>query len=117
MVRYLPYAIVVSMLGLTAMLGQDKKPPETVVIKAKNGDVTFNHAAHLKREKNECKNCHPAPFTQDAKAAVKFRPPHKTEEDKKQSCGTCHRPGGEAFATANNCTNAKCHVRPAAKKG
>jgi len=112
--KYVAYTLLFLMVGLTAMLGQEKKPPAKVVIAAKNGAVTFDHTAHAKREKNDCKTCHPSVFAQDEKAAVGFKPPHKNEEDKKTSCGTCHRTGGTAFATAGNCT--KCHVRAGAEK-
>lgn len=110
-------SLFVPLLGLTALVAQTKKPPVKLQLPAKNGNVVFDHAAHLKREKNDCKVCHPALFTQDAKALPGFRPPHKTEEDKMTSCGSCHRAGGSAFATATNCTNGKCHVKASSKKG
>ncbi len=115
--NWLAYFLMIAMLGATALLAQTKTPPVKVVIPAKNGNVTFDHASHAKREKNDCKTCHPALFKQDAKAPVGFRPPHKNEEDKKSSCGACHRPGGTAFDTKGNCTNSKCHVKADAKKG
>ena len=106
--------LLLAMVGLTASLAQ-VKPPVKLVFPAKNGSVTFDHAAHVKLEKNNCKTCHPALFPQDAKTPLGFKPPHKNEEDKKISCGACHRPGGSAFETKGHCT--KCHVRaPAAKK-
>jgi c(7)-type cytochrome triheme protein len=103
------------MLGLTALLAQDKTPPAKFVVKAKTGNITFDHAAHAKREKNACKVCHPSLFKQDTKAPLAFKPPHKNHEDKKTSCGSCHRADGTAFETKANCTNGKCHVRAAAK--
>src|SRR5664280_3111236 len=96
------YLFLLSMLGLTALLAQNKTPPAKLVVQAKNGDITFDHTAHAKREKNDCKVCHPALFTQDAKASLSFKPPHKSEEDKKTSCGSCHRAGGVAFETKGN---------------
>ena len=111
------YTLLFSMLGLTGLLAQNKTPPAKLVFPAKPGNVTFDHTAHAKREKNNCQVCHETLFAQDAKAPLAFKPPHKTEEDKKTSCGSCHRPGGTAFETKANCTNGKCHVRPAAKKG
>src|SRR5437773_11045297 len=75
--------LLLSMLGLTAMVAQNKTPPAKFVIQAKPGNVTFDHAAHAKREKNDCKVCHTALFKQDAKAPLAFKPPHKKEEDKK----------------------------------
>jgi c(7)-type cytochrome triheme protein len=113
--KALAYFLFLMMLGLTALLAQTKTPPAKVTIQAKPGNITFDHAAHAKREKNDCKVCHPSLYQQDAKAPVAFRPPHKNEEDKKTSCGSCHRAGGIAFETKGNCTNGKCHVRAAAK--
>lgn len=104
------------MLGLTALLAQNKTPPAKLVIQAKPGNITFDHAAHSKREKNDCKVCHDVLFAQDAKLPLKFKPPHKTAEDKKVSCGFCHHAGGTAFETKANCTNSKCHVKAASKK-
>jgi c(7)-type cytochrome triheme protein len=109
--------LLLSMLGLTALSAQTKTPPPKLVFATKNGNVTFDHSAHVKREKNNCSVCHPKLFAQDSKKPVGFKPPHKTEEDKKISCGSCHRPGGAAFETKGNCTNSKCHVKAAAKKG
>jgi c(7)-type cytochrome triheme protein len=106
---------ILSMLGLAALTAQTKTPPAKLVFKAKTGDVTFNHAAHLKREKDNCKVCHETLFKQDAKAPLNYKPLHKAAEDKKISCGACHRPGGTAFETKGNCANSKCHVRAAAK--
>ncbi len=111
------YSLFLAAVGLTALLAQNKTPPTKLVFQAKPGNVTFDHAAHAKREKNGCKTCHPTLFAQDAKSPLAFKPPHKNEEDKKTSCGSCHRAGGTAFETKGNCANGKCHVRPAAKKG
>ncbi len=112
----LGYVLLAPIFGLTLLVAQHKTPPAKVTFPAKNGNVTFDHAAHAKREKDDCKVCHPAPFAQDAKAPIAFRPPHKAAEDKKASCGSCHRAGGAAFQTAGNCSNGKCHVRPSAAK-
>jgi len=106
--------LFLAMLGLAA-LAQTKTPPAKLVFQAKPGNITFDHAAHAKREKNDCGVCHAALFAQAAKAPLAFKPPHKNEEDKKTSCGSCHRAGGTAFETKANCTNGKCHVRPSAK--
>jgi c(7)-type cytochrome triheme protein len=115
--KTLGYCLFLAMLGLTALLAQTKTPPTKLVIKAKPGNITFDHTAHVKREKNDCKVCHTALFAQDAKAPLAFKPPHKNEEDKKTSCGSCHRAGGTAFETKANCTNGKCHVKAAPTKG
>jgi c(7)-type cytochrome triheme protein len=115
--KALCYFLLLAAFGLTALLAQTKTPPTKLVISAKTGNITFDHTAHAKREKNDCKVCHDVLFQQDAKAPVAFRPPHKSEEEKKTSCGSCHRAGGSAFETKANCANGKCHVKAAAKKG
>ena len=117
MQKLVPGLLFVSMAGLTTLLAQDKKPPLKLVLAAKNGNIAFDHSAHVKHEKNNCEACHPALFAQDAKAPVSFKPPHKIEEDKMTSCGSCHRGGGNAFETKANCTNGKCHVKASSKRG
>ena len=94
-------------MGLVA---QDKKAPEKLTFTTKNGNVTFDHAAHLKRANGDCMVCHDKLFKQDAKAPLNFKAAiHKTAEAEKTSCGACHHPGGTAFETKGNC--AKCHVK------
>ena len=115
--KMLVYLLGILMLAFTALVAQNKTPPTKLVIQSKPGNITFDHTAHAKREKNDCKVCHTALFAQDAKAPLAFKPPHKNEEDKKTSCGSCHRAGGAAFETKANCTNGKCHVKAAATKG
>lgn len=109
--------VLFSLLGLAALSGQNKTPPAKLVIKAKVGNVTFDHTAHAKREKNACNVCHPKLFAQDAKAPIAFKSPHTKPEAAKVSCGSCHRAGGASFETKGNCTNSKCHVKATAKKG
>lgn len=105
--------MLIAMIGLVGMVAaQQKAPPTKLVFTAKNGDVTYDHAAHAKREKNDCKICHPAQWPQDAKAPLNYKAGmHKTATTNKTSCGMCHRPDGQAFTYMGNCT--KCH----AKKG
>ncbi len=58
--RHLVIALVVSCFvacGL-ATFAQDKKAPAKLTFEAKNGNVTFDHAKHVEREKNDCKVCH-----------------------------------------------------------
>ena len=109
----LAYFLLFTMIALTSMVAQDKKAPITLVFAAKNGNVTYDHTAHAKRQKNDCKTCHPAQWPQDAKAPLNWKASmHKTAETAKTSCGFCHHPGGAAFETkAPNCT--KCHVKAA----
>ena len=112
----LAYLLLLAMVALTSVLAQDKKAPAKLVFAAKNGNVTYDHAAHAKREKNECKTCHPAAWPQDAKAPLNFKAAmHKTAEAAKTSCGKCHTPGGAAFEAKGNCTT-KCHTKAAEKK-
>jgi c(7)-type cytochrome triheme protein len=113
------YSVLFSLIALTASLAQEKKapsPPTKLEFAAKTGKVTYDHAAHAKREKNDCKVCHPALWPQDAKAPLNFKvgAMHKGAEAKKTSCAKCHVEGGTAFAAKGNCTG-KCHNN--AKKG
>ncbi len=102
--------IAASILWGVAGVAQEKKAPEKLVFKATMGNVTFLHAKHVEREKNDCKVCHPVLFQQSATAPLNWKGNmHKTAEAKKASCGFCHRPGGPAFAVTGNCT--KCHVK------
>ena len=109
--RYLIAFYVLSVAAL-GVLAQEKKPPVKLVFDAKNGNVTFDHAAHLKREKNDCKVCHDKLFKQE-KAPLNFKAGmHKPAEAAHTSCGACHTAGGAAFETKGNCN--KCHVKAAA---
>ncbi len=91
-------------------LGQKKKTPDQLTFEAKNGKVTFNHAAHVKRAKDDCKACHDKLFPESATAPVNYKAGmHRPAESAKTSCGFCHRPGGTAFESKGNC--AKCHVK------
>jgi c(7)-type cytochrome triheme protein len=113
----LAYFLLFTMIALTSMVAQDKKAPTKLVFAAKNGNVTYDHTAHAKREKNECKTCHPAQWPQDAKAPLNWKAAmHKTAETAKTSCGSCHHAGGAAFETKGNCTT-KCHIKAVEKKG
>lgn len=101
--------LAVIVLGALALVAQDKKAPDKMVFAAKNGDVTFNHAAHVTHAKWDCKTCHDKLFPQD-KASLNFKAGlHKPAETAKMSCGSCHNPSGPAFETKGNC--AKCHVK------
>ncbi len=84
--------------------------PEKLVFKARNGDVTFSHEAHVKRAKGDCKTCHDKLFPQSSTAPLNYKAGvHKVAEAKKISCGACHFKGGPAFASQGSC--AKCHVK------
>ena len=101
-------------LALVAEEKQEKKAPSKLTFTAKTGNITYDHTAHAKREKNDCKVCHDKLWPQDAKAPLNFKAGmHKPAEAKKSSCASCHVTGGKAFETKGNCT--KCHAKPAAK--
>ncbi|MBZ5610458.1 MAG: hypothetical protein LAP38_19525 [Acidobacteriia bacterium] len=103
------FLIALMTAGL-ALLGQEKKPPDKLTFDAKNGKVTFDHAAHVKSAKGDCKTCHDKLFPESASAPLNFKAGvHKPAEKAKTSCGSCHRPGGNAFESKGNC--AKCHVK------
>lgn len=109
--RYLIFLLAIAILPIAA---QEKKAPETLSFQAKMGNVTYNHAAHAKRVKDDCTACHDKLFQQSATAPLNYKAAmHKTAEAKQISCGSCHRPQGHAFESKGNC--AKCHVRGGAK--
>lgn len=90
------------------MLAQEKAPAK-LTFQAKNGNVTFDHAKHAERAKNDCKVCHDKLWPQ-SKAPLNWKAGlHKPAETSHTSCGACHYPGGAAFGTAGNCN--KCHVK------
>lgn len=92
------------------ILAQDKKAPDKLVFASKMGNVTFDHAAHVKRANNDCKACHVKLFEESAKAPLNFKAAvHKTAETAQTSCGACHHPAGAAFESKGNCN--KCHVK------
>lgn len=105
------YVLVVS--GVLASYGQQaapaKKAPDQLTLKAKNGDVLFDHKKHSAAAKNNCAECHPKFWPQDAKAPVNFRAPHKALEAKHTSCGFCHHQGGQAFQASAPANCKKCH--------
>lgn len=83
---------------------------EKIVFQAKNGNVTFDHAAHVKSAGNDCAACHDKLFPKSNTAPINFKANiHKTAEAAMTSCGACHHPGGKAFETKGNC--GKCHVK------
>ena len=100
------------LLGTLALMGQQQKtpPPTKLTFMTKNGNVTFDHAAHVMREKGNCATCHPKLFMQDAKAPLNYKASlHKTAETDMTSCAACHRAGGPSFESKGNC--AKCHMK------
>ncbi len=73
-------------------------PPETVVLKAKPGDVTFSHKAHMKQG---CKNCHgegkPEKIALDKDKAHKLctecHVEKKAGPQDGKKCTDCHKKG------------------------
>ena len=103
-------AFATGLLGTFALMGQQKSPPAKLTFTTKNGNVTFDHAAHVMREKGDCAACHPKLFMQDAKAPLNYKAGlHKTAETGMTSCGSCHHAGGAAFESKGNCN--KCHMK------
>ncbi len=101
--------LALGVAGALSLVAQPKAP-EKLTFTTKNGNVTFDHAAHVKRANGDCKTCHDKLFKQDAKAPLDFKAAlHKTAETNKTSCGSCHHAGGTAFESKGNC--AKCHVK------
>jgi len=101
--------IASAVLLCAAAVAQDKTPEAKLTFTAKNGNVTFNHAAHIQHEKNDCKTCHGKLFEKSSTAPLNFKASmHKPAETGKTSCGFCHRPGGTSFESKGNC--AKCHT-------
>jgi c(7)-type cytochrome triheme protein len=97
-----------------ATLAQEKTPPTKLLFKSKMGDVPFDHAAHAKRAKNDCKACHDKLWPQSSTAPLNYKAAmHKTAEAKHESCAFCHHAGGGSFESKGNCN--KCHVKGAAK--
>jgi predicted CXXCH cytochrome family protein len=67
---------------------------DTVTMKAKNGDVTFNHKAHS--ASGDCKACHgeatPAKLTLGKDAAHKLcKGCHEAKKQGPVKCGECHK--------------------------
>ena len=114
--KKLSFSLLVFCLAFSAfaLVAAEKQPPkEKIVFTAKTGNVSFDHATHVKAEKGKCDTCHPKLFPQ-SRAPINFKAGmHKPAEAAKTSCGACHYPGGPSFETKGNCN--KCHVKAAAK--
>jgi c(7)-type cytochrome triheme protein len=107
-----PLAVIACVFLSTGLLlvAQQKKAPDTLRFKAKNGEVSFNHAAHVKAAKDDCKACHPSQWPESATAPLNYKAAlHRTAETKKTSCASCHHQGGASFTSKGNC--AKCHAK------
>ena len=104
--RYtLALLMAAALAGGIAATAQDEKPPLKLVFPSKGGDVPFDHAAHVAREKGECTSCHEKLWPKSAKDPLRSS----------AGCKTCHQHGGRAFETKDNCK--KCHPTAAAGVG
>jgi len=104
--RYVIAPIVLVLLaGGATPAAQDQKPPEKLVFQSKGGEVTFTHAAHVRRENGACATCHAKLWPQSAAEPL-------TNSD---GCRTCHRNDGKAFEMKGNCV--KCHPGGGARMG
>jgi c(7)-type cytochrome triheme protein len=107
---FVGYLVSICVLIGLLFAANEKAPPAKLVFKAKNGNVTFDHAAHVKAVKNDCKACHDKLFKQSSQAPLNYKAAmHKTAETGKTSCGACHTTGGASFVTKGNCS--KCHTK------
>ena len=81
------------MLVVTAYNSADAKDaPAKVTIKAKQGDVSFDHAKHAKDLKIACKTCH-----------------HKMDTDKdKMGCESCHKAEKGDSPSMKDAAHKKC---------
>ncbi len=94
------------LVGLAAIAAE---APDKIVFESKMGNVTFDHAAHVKRVKDDCKACHDKLFPQ-SREPINFKAGmHQPAEKAKTSCAGCHHAGGLSFETKGNCN--KCHVK------
>ncbi len=66
-------------------------PPKVVVLKAKEGDVTFDHTKH---QKLGCKSCHPG-----APAKITF----ETKEKAHDLCVNCHKEKKQGPTECKDC--------------
>lgn len=109
--RYLLAISIAAAIAIGIGAGQQKKAAPKLTFKTKFGPVVYDHEAHAKREKDDCKVCHDKIWPQSATAPLNFKggAMHKTAETAKSSCATCHHPGGKAFAVKGSCN--KCHVK------
>lgn len=86
--------LAAAIMVVFAASGAMAAAPETVVMKAKNGDVTFNHTKHSAGM--DCKTCHgegaPAKLTLGKDAAHKLcKGCHETKKAGPTKCGDCHK--------------------------
>ncbi|BDC50791.1 hypothetical protein F183_A31070 [Bryobacterales bacterium F-183] len=92
----------------TTGVASDSGMPQTLAFFSSAGQVPFDHAKHLSREKGECAACHDKYFAMDRSDLRYKANVHRTAEAAKTSCAGCHVQGGKAFASAGHC--GQCHT-------
>ncbi|OFZ23330.1 MAG: hypothetical protein A2X94_03780 [Bdellovibrionales bacterium GWB1_55_8] len=88
--------ILLTAVALTAgsVIAIASTAPDSVTLKAKNGNITFNHKAH--GQKTSCSTCHGetigklAPLGM-AKGHKMCQECHKAQGVGPQKCGDCHK--------------------------
>jgi c(7)-type cytochrome triheme protein len=88
---------IAAVVGGLMIAADDAQPPGKLVFPSKVGDITFDHAAHVKREKGECASCHEKLWPKSTKVPLKSS----------DGCKACHKAGGKSFETRDNCV--RCH--------
>ncbi|HEU0121886.1 MAG TPA: cytochrome c3 family protein [Bryobacteraceae bacterium] len=87
--------------------------PESRAVETKLGAARFDHGKHVTISKGDCRSCHMQVFPL-AKGMLGYADNlHRTAEQNRTSCGSCHVAGGTAFASKDNCL--RCHTDLQAK--
>ena len=101
--------IALSLLLVAGLVALAAEAPDKMVFESKLGNVTFDHAKHTERVKQDCTACHDKLFPQSREPINFKKGMHRPAEKAKASCAGCHHNGGTAFETKGNCK--KCHVK------
>lgn len=89
--------LLCAIAGGLMLAADDAQPPGKLVFPSKAGDITFDHAAHVKTEKGECASCHEKLWPRSAKVPLKSS----------EGCKACHIAGGKSFEMPGHCV--RCH--------
>ena len=110
---FITVAIMALALLVVPAMANAQNPPDTAVLKAKPGDVKFDHKAHVGRagadkDKAACDTCHKA--IKEAKAANKVLPePFHIAMAKSGLCIDCHKKQTGKPVEKFGCTG--CHKK------
>lgn len=85
---------IMALVVMTVFAASAAMAADTVTMKAKNGNVTFNHKAHSAT--GDCKACHgegtPGKLTLGKDPAHKLcKGCHETKKQGPTKCGECHK--------------------------